>query len=115
MGIQNISENVVLVALPPEPQIGEELRAVNKMVSTRCDFDVIIDFSRVEILISPNISNLLILHNWLDGCGRKLILYNVSFITKCIFDVAGLDTLFNFADDKSAALAALQPAKPPSP
>jgi len=115
MGIQNISENAVLVLLPPEPEIAEQLTAVNEILSKRRDLDVIIDFSRVDILTSANISNLLVLYNWLHGRGQRLVLYNVSVLTKGIFTVAGLDPVFEFADDKSAALAALQPAKPPSP
>jgi anti-anti-sigma regulatory factor len=111
MAIQKIAENIVLVVLDPEPDMTDEFSAINEMVSTRCDFDIIMDFTRVEILTSPNISNLLILHNWLRGCGRKLILCHVALATKCIFNVAGLDTHFDFVDDKADALAILQPVQ----
>jgi len=111
MGVQNFSEGTVLVVLPAEPQTSDELTRVNKMVSRRCDFDVIIDFSRVEILASSSISNLILLHYWLRGCGHKLTLCNVSFATKCIFSKVGLNTFFDFADDKFAALESAHPTE----
>ena len=113
MGTERIAENVLLVALQVEPRLGSELEAVNEMLSQKCDCDVIVDFARVEMLTSSSISNLLILHNWLQGSGQTLILFNVSFATKCIFKTAGLDTFFEFARDKVAALNALQPAEAP--
>ena len=39
--------------------------------------------------------------------GRELILCNVSYVTKYIFTVANLDKIFEFVDDKLAALAAV--------
>ena len=66
----------------------------------------ILEFSNVEMLTSSHISNLMILNNLLEG--RKLILCNVPFQVKCVFTVCGLREVFNFADDKSAAMAFLQ-------
>ena len=107
MGTQNLSEDVLLVTLPSEePQIANELKSVNNIVSERGGCNVIVDFSGVEVLTSSSISNLIILHKLLDEHNRKLILCNVAFVTKCIFTVAGLDQIFNFADDPSAALSA---------
>jgi anti-anti-sigma factor len=112
MGIQNFSEDVILVELPfKEPQIVEELKAVNETVSGKPDLDVVIDFSRVEIMTSSSIGNLIILRNLLHERGRRLILCNMASVTKCIFVVAGLKDIFKFVDDKSAALAAVQHAK----
>lgn len=108
MGIRNLSEDVILVTLPKEPQTGKELRAVNETVSSEGLWDIIIDFSMVEIITSSNISNLLILHRSLEDAGRRLILCSVALPTKCIFKVAGLDGLFEFADDKFAALASMK-------
>jgi anti-anti-sigma factor len=111
MGIQNLSEDVILVDLPlKEPQIADELKAVNETVSSKPDLDVIIDFSRVEIITSSSIGNLIILRNLLHERGRRLILCNMASVTKCIFVVAGLKDIFEFVDDKSAALAAVQHA-----
>ncbi|MHC4498460.1 MAG: hypothetical protein ACYS9T_01415 [Planctomycetota bacterium] len=107
MGIQNLSKDVLLVTLPKEPQLGDELGEVNEMASNNCDFDVVIDFAGVEVLPSESICNLMILNNLLNGLGHKLVLCGVSFPNRCIFKVTGLEAVFEFADDKSAALESI--------
>ena len=112
MGIQNFSEDVLFVDLPAkEPQIGNELKNLNEVIVTRSDCDVVIDFFRVEIINSSSISNLLILRNLLKERGRQLILCNVAVMTKYIFTVADLDKVFDFVDDRFAAIAAMQCAE----
>ena len=109
MSIQNPPENLMVVDLPSkEPQIADELKTVNSAVTGSPDSDVIIDFSRVEIITSSSISNLLILHNLLSERGHRLVLCNVAVVTKCIFTVAGLDTVFEFAENKPSAVAAIR-------
>ena len=109
MGIQNLSENIILLTLPSDgPERADELKNLNEIISDKCHCDVIIDFSSVEIINSWNISNLLILRGMLEDAGRKLILCNTSTITKCIFVVAGLSEIFVFTDDRSAALEAIR-------
>jgi anti-anti-sigma regulatory factor len=111
MGIQNISEDVILVELPADNlKIAEELKTVNETISKNCHCNIIIDFTRVEIITSSNISNLLILRNLLEDAGHQLVLCNVATMTKCIFVVASLIKTFVFADDKSAALDAVKKA-----
>lgn len=106
MGMKKISDDVILVELPSKsPKIANELKAVNDAASKQGNCDIIIDFTRVEIINSSNISNLLILHNLQLGIGRRLVLCNLHTVTKCIFVVAGLNEVFEFADDRSAALA----------
>jgi len=108
MGIRNLSENIIVAELPSDgPERADELKNLNETISNNDQFDVIVDFSKVEIINSWNISNLLILRGMLEDAGRKLILCNISTVTKCIFVVAGLSEIFIFADDKSAALAAI--------
>jgi anti-anti-sigma regulatory factor len=111
MAIQSLSEGVILVSLPDEAQLSEELQIVNKIVSGGNACDVIVDFSNAEIVTSVSLSNLLILRGLLREHGRTLILCRVSVPTKCIFTVAGLDGVFEFADNKYAAMEALQGVK----
>jgi anti-anti-sigma regulatory factor len=109
MGIKNLSEDVILVDLPSEgSRRADELKAVNEIISNKCDCDVIIDFSQVEIINSWNISNLVILRSLLEDSGHQLILCNVGALAKCIFVVADLNEVFVFADDQPAALAAVR-------
>ena len=115
MSIRELSEDILLVELPSAgSKRGEELNAVSQMVSEKCTHDVIIDFFRVELLNSWNISTLLALRSLLQDSGHRLVLYNVRVVTKCIFSVAGLSKVFVFAKDKPAALAALRSSKLPA-
>jgi len=100
MGIQDWSEDIILVDLPQEPEVGEELKTVTEMVRDRGDCDVVVDFSGVDIVTSSSLSKMLKLRKMLTDC--------VAAATKGIFMVTGLDGIFEFADDKFVALAGLQ-------
>jgi len=108
MGIQHWSENVILVNLASEPDLGEELLNVIEMVSGREDQDVVVDFADVDIVTSSSIAKLLKLRKALASHGRRLVLSSVSPKTKNIFVVTGLDNVFEFVDDSFCALASLQ-------
>lgn len=112
MGIQNLSENLIYVELPSNGQeISDEIKNVNEIVTAGKVCDVIVDFTKVEIINSWNISNLLILRGLLEEKGRQLILCNVCTITRCIFVVAGLAGIFVFVDDKASALEIVRDAE----
>lgn len=108
MGIQNWSEDVILVDLPGEPEMGEELTTVTQMVRDRGDCDVVVDFAGVDIVTSSSLSKLLKLRKLLTDCGHRLVFCSVAPATKGIFTVTGLDGIFEIADDKFVALASLQ-------
>jgi anti-anti-sigma factor len=107
MGIQDWSEDTILVDLSGEPEMGNELVTVTKMVHDRGDCDVVIDFSGVDIATSSNLSRLLKLRKMLSDSGHKLVLCSVSAATKGIFMITGLDGNFEFANDMSVVLASL--------
>ena len=108
MGIQNWSDNIILVDLPSEPLMGDEIKTVTDIVRDRGDCDVVIDFSRVDIVTSSSLSKLLKLRKLLADCGHRLLFCSVAAATKGIFTVTGLDGIFEIADDKFVALASLQ-------
>ncbi|MCK4753529.1 MAG: STAS domain-containing protein [Planctomycetes bacterium] len=108
MGIQNWSEDIVLVDLPQEPDLGDELKTVIGIVRDRGDCDVVVDFSDVDIVTSSSLSKLLKLRKLLTDCEHQLVFCNVAPATKGIFTVTGLDGVFELADDKFVALAGLQ-------
>jgi len=108
MGIQNWSEEIVLVDLPLEPEMGEELKTVTQVVRDRGDCEVVVDFSRVDIITSSSLSKLLRLKKLLSDCGHRLVFCNVAPATRGIFTVTGLDGIFEIVDDKFVALASLQ-------
>ncbi len=108
MGIQNWSEEILLVDLPQEPELGDELKTITEMVRDRGDCDVVVDFSSVDIVTSSSLSKLLRLRKLLVDCGHRLVFCNVAPATKGIFTVTGLDGIFELVDDKFVALAGLQ-------
>jgi anti-anti-sigma factor len=114
MGIQNWSEDIILVDLPQEPQMGDELKAVTEIVRDRGDCEVVIDFSKVDIVTSSSLSKLLRLRKLLADCSHRLVFCNVAAATKGIFMVTGLEGIFEITDDKFVALASLQMVDKPN-
>ena len=82
MGIQNWSEDILLVDLPQEPEMGDELKTVTEMVRDRGNCDVVVDFSSVDIITSSSISKLLKLRKLLADCGHRLIFCSVAAATR---------------------------------
>ncbi|MDI9432927.1 MAG: STAS domain-containing protein [Sedimentisphaerales bacterium] len=108
MGIQNWSEDIILVDLPQEPELGDELKTVTEVVRDRGDCEVVIDFSDVDIITSSSLSKLLKLRKLVGDCGHRLVFCSVAPATKGIFTITGLDGIFEMVDDKFVALASLQ-------
>jgi anti-anti-sigma factor len=108
MGIQNWSENIMLVDLPTEPMMGDELKTVTEIVKDRGDCDVVMDFSSVDIITSSSLSKLLKMRKMLLDLDHQLVFCNVAPATKGIFAVTGLEGIFKVVDDKFVALAGLQ-------
>jgi anti-anti-sigma factor len=108
MGIQNWSENIVLVDLPSEPMMGDELKTVIEIMKDRGDCDLVIDFSSVDIITSSSLSKLLKMRKMLLDWDHQIIFCNLAPATKGIFSVTGLEGIFKVVDDKFVALAGLQ-------
>ncbi|MBN1805830.1 MAG: STAS domain-containing protein [Sedimentisphaerales bacterium] len=107
MEIRHLPENVLFVYLE-EPQLRNELIAVNEILSDGCAYDVIIDFSGIELLTSEGISSMIILERLLKGYGRKIILCAVSANNRQVLERTGIEPLFEFYKDESEALGFLQ-------
>ncbi len=108
MGIQEWSENVLLVTIAPEPDMCDELKTITDMVRQRTGSSVVIDFSEVDIVTSSSLAQLLRLQKMLDDNGQQFIVCGMSKRTQSIFSVTGLDKVFEFAEDKFTALAEMQ-------
>jgi anti-anti-sigma factor len=108
MGIQSWSEDVILVDLPREIEEHKELQTVIQMVQNKGDSDVVIDFSTADIVGSTTFAGLLELRQALQDSGHKLVLCGLSPATKGVFSIVRLDSVFEFVEDRFAALASLQ-------
>jgi anti-anti-sigma factor len=113
MGIQDLTENILLLEASPEPSLNEDLANVMDVVRERGDCcDVIIDFSRVDIVTSSSLSKLLKLRKLLMDVNHTLILCSVARATKGIFSVTALDSVFTMVADKAAAVYEINKSQP---
>ncbi|RKY12644.1 MAG: hypothetical protein DRP52_04440 [Planctomycetota bacterium] len=108
MGIQNWSEDVIVVNLATEPDMGDELQTVIGLVTENTMRDVVVDFADADIVTSSSIAKFLKLRKVLCDNGRTLVFCSVSPKTRSIFSVTGLESVFDFTDDQFIALASLQ-------
>ena len=108
MGIQRWSEDVILVDLPRGWEENNELQTVIEMGHPKSDSNIVIDFSNVDIVGSTTFARLLELRQMLLDSGHKLVLCGLSPATKGVFSIARLDSVFEFVEDRFAALASLQ-------
>ena len=108
MGIQNWSEEVILVNLATEPDMGDELQTVIDLLEEDTARDVVVDFMDTDIITSSSIAKLLKLRKVLHDNGRTLVFSSVRPKTRSIFSVTGLESVFDFMDDQFIALASLQ-------
>ncbi len=107
MVTQNLSEHVLRITLPADPQSSSELEAVARSAHPGADHDVIVDFSLVESLPRVTICHLIILERVLNAAGGRLVLCCVSRAVKETFRRVGLHKLLRFADDELVARQSL--------
>ncbi len=103
MTIKNYSDKVLLVELPQEPDTRKCLDQVMD-IAGEGSMNVLLDCSKVNILVSMSLSGLLMLHEMLVKSGRRMVLFNVAAITRDIMKVTCFDGIFEFEDDFDAAL-----------
>jgi anti-anti-sigma factor len=115
MGIQNWSENVILVNLAEEPYLGEELQTTLGMLANKQECDVVVDFSGTSLITSSSLAKLLKLRKTVVENKQKLILCGAKPQTMGIFRLTGLDMVFRFVSDQLVALASLQMAAAAQP
>lgn len=102
--MQYLSQHALLITLPHEPQLGNELEIAIRMSRPQATRDVIVDFSLVGIMPSGTLSELMILERQLSNADRQLVLCSVPQSIRRIFTQVGLGGLFQFAEDQFAAM-----------
>ncbi len=108
MSIQNWSEDIIVVDLPGEPHIGDEITATIDSLNFDACSDVILDFSSVSVITSSSIAKLLKLRKILVRNERTLIFCGLQPRTLNVFRLTGLIDVFKVMDDKMMALATLR-------
>jgi len=116
MSIQNGPEGAILVDLPEESALEEDLDEVVRLVRNLVACDVVMDFAQVTVFDSSCLAALLRLRHHLQARGGRLVLCNVGARTSSVMAVTGLSGIFETTGSKEDALALLRgPAATPHP
>lgn len=107
MAIQNWSEDITVVELSDDPQFTDEMSALMDSME-EAPTNVVLNFAAVGFVNSSNVSRLLRLRKIITGREKRLVFCDVNTQVWGVFLVTGLDKIFEFTDDVSTALAALQ-------
>lgn len=108
MSDQDSSEDVVIMELPEEPELTKELQNMVSVVREGRDCNIVVDFEDVGIVTSRSLSHLLTLKELQKNRGQRLLLCGIGRTTKGTFTTTGIEKLFTFVDDRSAAMEELR-------
>lgn len=107
MGIQDWSDEIIVVELGDDPQFTDELGGLTDRLESKAS-DVVLNFSAVGFINSSNIALLLRLRKAMLGAGRRLIVCGINADVWGVFVITGLDKIFEFTNEIATALATLQ-------
>ncbi len=108
MGIQEWSEQILVVDLSDDPLLSDDLDALVDFIDTHGPRDVLIELRGASYINSSNIAKLLKIRKQAESTGRQLRLCEIPDSVWSVFLVTGLDNIFDFSDSVSTALAELQ-------
>jgi len=107
MAMEKWSDNVYLVRLADDPQMSDDLAALEQAVEGH-SASAVLDFTGVRFVNSSNLAKMLKLRKQFLADGGKLILCGLGDQVWGALLVTGLDKLFSLSDDVSTALASIQ-------
>lgn len=111
MWTQDLPDKMILVDLPCEPALGEELERIHDLVRNGNDCDVVLDFENVDMLNSSHLASLLRLRQQLREHGHRLVLCSISDAVRGILAVTALTRVFEIVQDRSKVPAVVQTRK----
>ena len=107
MGIQEWSDDILVVELTDDPQLSDDLLSLGVRLEEK-PADVVLNFAAVSFVNSSNIAKLLRLRKTIVSAKRRLVLCDVNTHVWGVFMVTGLDRIFEFTRDIATALATVQ-------
>ena len=108
MPIDKWSDESWVVELSGDPGFTDDVVAVLDEMESGANVNVVLNFSGVGYMNSSNIAKLLKLRKRLVSQKRRLVLCGIDTNIWGLFLVTGLDKVFEFADNVSTGLAAVQ-------
>jgi anti-anti-sigma factor len=107
MGIQQWSDDTLVVRLDDDPELSEDMVDIEGRLHSGC-CDIVLDLSDVSMLTSSAVSKLLMVRKLIHDGGRRLILCSARTAVWGLFINTGLDNLFEFSATVSESLARLR-------
>ncbi len=104
MSICRWSQDVIFVDLPENLERHHELQTVITMLREGRACNVVVDFSQVQVVGAAAWAQLQKIQKLVHEGGHKLTLCHVAPALRGIFTIARRDDLFEFAEDRFAAL-----------
>lgn len=108
MPLTEWSDEILLAELGQEPAFSEEMGNLMARLEQDQPKHVVLDLRAVRTLNSSNLAQLLRLRKRVLSQGKRLRLSGVRDSVWSILIVTGLDKVFDFSEDLSAALASVQ-------
>lgn len=109
MPIQHWNENIWLAQLPEEPALSDELRQLIKSLSDASPRPhLVIDLSQIKRINSSHLAELLRVRKLCIDGDTHLRLAAPTNAVWAVILTTGLDKVFEFNEDVSTALAAVQ-------
>ncbi len=107
MPIQKWSEDITVAELTDDPQFTDEMMALSDTLADH-PTHVVLNLTPVSYLNSSNISRLLRFRKKMLDDDRRMILCGVNSQIWGVFQVTGLEKVFEFTNDVATALTSLQ-------
>jgi len=108
MPLTEWSEEILLAELAEEPIFSEEMGNLMSRLECGEARHVVLDLRNVMGLNSSNLAQLLRLRKRVGSLGKRLRLCGVRDTVWSVLLVTGLDKVFDFNEDVTAALASMQ-------
>lgn len=108
MAIERWSDEIIIVDLPGEPEMTDELVSLGDLLAERENCNVVVDFGGVGDITSESVKKLLKLHRMTAQFGRRFVLCNMEPETEDIFSATGLAGVFDLSENRFDALATLE-------
>ncbi len=107
MGIQKWSDEITVVELSDSPQFADDMTALLDHLDDTAT-DVVLNFAGVGFINSSDVAKLLRVRKKMISLGRRLMICDASSQVCGIFNVTGLEKMFEFTNDIATALTAIQ-------
>ena len=114
MSLQKWSNDIWIKQLADRPALAEDLDTITERYRAEAERPhLVLDLSQVTMVVSSNLSQLIVLHKQAHEHGRRLMIAAPTDGVWSVFMASSLDRFFDFAQDPAAGLADLQIGGPP--